>query len=256
MAITNLEQGKTEPQSETIEKIQNAFELAGVIITPKGVEYKDVTVTTMDGDGWYLRLLDDVYYTLLDKPDAEYLTMCADDKVSTPDVNNRLKKIRNAGIRMRQLVQEGNTYLMGALKEYRYIPKEQFRNNVSLIYGDKVAVITEHGTKAIASKADEFCRRQADNGSVIHDDRPEAFETSVRYILEEVAAFGIMLRQQPVLDIYPGEWFKEIFDVIAQESQIPLLSGFERAAFLNVDYKTNKGLVSAQKSVLHLIAEN
>lgn len=152
MAITNLEQGKTEPQSETIEKIQNAFELAGVIITPKGVEYKDVTVTTMDGDGWYLRLLDDVYYTLLDKPDAEYLTMCADDKVSTPDVNNRLKKIRNAGIRMRQLVQEGNTYLMGALKEYRYIPKEQFRNNVSLIYGDKVAVITEHGTKAMVFK--------------------------------------------------------------------------------------------------------
>lgn len=152
MAITNLEQGKTEPQSETIEKIQNAFELAGVIITLKGVEYKDVTVTTMDGDGWYLRLLDDVYYTLLDKPDAEYLTMCADDKVSTPDVNNRLKKIRNAGIRMRQLVQEGNTYLMGALKEYRYIPKEQFRNNVSLIYGDKVAVITEHGTKAMVFK--------------------------------------------------------------------------------------------------------
>lgn len=152
MAITNLEQGKTEPQSETIEKIQNAFELAGVVITLKGVEYKDVTVTTMDGDGWYLRLLDDVYYTLLDKPDAEYLTMCADDKVSTPDVNNRLKKIRNAGIRMRQLVQEGNTYLMGPIKEYRYIPQEQFRNNVSLIYGDKVAVCTEHGTKAIVFK--------------------------------------------------------------------------------------------------------
>lgn len=88
----------------------------------------------------------------MDKPDAEYLTMCADDKVSTADVNNRLKKIRNAGIRMRQLVQEGNTYLMGPTKEYRYIPKEQFRNNVSLIYGDKVAVCTEHGTKAVVFK--------------------------------------------------------------------------------------------------------
>ncbi|MFN7112838.1 MAG: helix-turn-helix domain-containing protein [Alphaproteobacteria bacterium] len=152
MAITNLEQGKTEPQTETIEKIQNAFELAGVVITLKGVEYKDATVTTIDGDGWYLRLLDDVYYTLMDKPDAEFLTMCADDKVSTPDVNNRLKKIRNAGICMRQLVQEGNTYLMGPTKEYRYIPKEKFRNSVSLIYGDKVAVCTEQGTKAIVFK--------------------------------------------------------------------------------------------------------
>ena len=180
MAITNLEQGKTEPQSETIEKIQNAFELAGVIITPKGVEYKDVTVTTMDGDGWYLRLLDDVYYTLLDKPDAEYLTMCADDKVSTPDVNNRLKKIRNAGIRMRQLVQEGNTYLMGALKEYRYIPKEQFRNNVSLIYGDKVAVITEHGTKAIVFKDADLAATWSNIFDVLWNKLEEPKESTAR----------------------------------------------------------------------------
>jgi transcriptional regulator with XRE-family HTH domain len=152
MAITNLEQGKTYPQSDTQEKIQNAFELAGVIFTPKGVEFKEETVTTIEGEGWYLRLLDDVYYTLLDQPGAEYLTMCADDRASSPEVNNRLRKIRNAGIRMRQLVQEGNTYLMGPVKEYRYIPKEQFKNNVSLIYGDKVAVCTQHATKAIVFK--------------------------------------------------------------------------------------------------------
>jgi len=97
---------------------------------------------------------------------------------------------------------------------------------------------------AIDAKADEFCRRQADNGSIVHDSRPEAFETSVRYILEEVAAFGIMLRQQPVLDIYPGHWFKDIFDVLAQTSKLPLLSGFGQPAFINVDYKTNKGAIS------------
>jgi len=97
---------------------------------------------------------------------------------------------------------------------------------------------------AIDAKADEFCRRRAENGSILHDSRPEAFSTSVRYILEEVAAFGIMLRQQPVLDIYPGPWFKEIFDVIAQTSALPLLAGFGQAAFINVDYKTNRGIVS------------
>ncbi len=180
MAITNLEQGKTEPQSETIEKIQNAFELAGVVITLKGVEYKDVTVTTMDGDGWYLRLLDDVYYTLMDKTDAEYLTMCADDKVSTPEVNNRLKKIRNAGVRMRQLVQEGNTYLMGPVKEYRYIPKEQFMNNVSLIYGDKVAVCTEQGTKAIVFKDADLAATWRNIFNVLWNKLEEPKESTAR----------------------------------------------------------------------------
>lgn len=106
---------------------------------------------------------------------------------------------------------------------------------------------------AIHSKADEFCRRQADNGSTIHDSRLEAFEASVRYILEEIAAFGIMLRQQPVLDIYPGPWFKEIFEVIAETSKLPLLAGFSQAAFLNVDYKTNKGAVLQSKPTLQLI---
>jgi len=151
MAITNLEQGKTEPQTETIEKICNAFELSGVAITEKGVEFREQTVATIEGDGWYLRLLDDVYHTLMDKPGAEYLTMCADDKASPAEVNNRLRKIRNAGIRMRQLVQEDNTHLMGPVAEYRYIPKKQFKNNVSLIYGDKVAICIG-GAKAVVFK--------------------------------------------------------------------------------------------------------
>ncbi len=179
-AIASLEQGKTEPHIETLEKIQTAFDLAGVVFTQNGVELKGQTVTTMDGDGWYLRLLDDVYYTLLDKPDAEYLTMCADDKVSSPEVNNRLKKIRNAGIRMRQLVQEGNTYLMGALKEYRYIPKGQFRNNVSLIYGDKVAVITEHGTKAIVFKDADLAATWSNIFDVLWNKLEEPKESTAR----------------------------------------------------------------------------
>lgn len=149
VSITNFEKEKSTPNQSTVEKILNAFSLAGVSFIDKGVTLKEDTITTMEGEGWYLRLLDDVYYTLIDKPDAEYLTMCADDSVSTSEINGRLRKIRNAGIRMRQLVEEGNTYLMGPLKEYRYIPKENFRNHVSLIYGDKIAICTEGNAKAV-----------------------------------------------------------------------------------------------------------
>jgi hypothetical protein len=72
--------------------------------------------------------------------------------MSPPEVNNLYRKIRAAGVSMRQLVEEGNPYLMGPLDEYRYMPKERFNNYVSLIYGDKVAVCTDGNTKALIFK--------------------------------------------------------------------------------------------------------
>lgn len=92
---------------------------------------------------------------------------------------------------------------------------------------------------AVDAKANEFLDRRAAQGEDLSGRRSEIFKISVRYILEEMAAFAIMLRQQPVLDIYPGPWFKEIFDLIAQTSTNPLLSGFEHAAFIHVGYRIN-----------------
>lgn len=152
MSIINYENEKRTPHQSTLDKVLQAFELAGVIFTKNGLEMKDDAVTVIDGDDWYLRLLDDVYYSLMDNKDAEVLLICGDDRMSPPDVNDRWRKIRNSGIRMRQLVEDGNAYLMGPLKEYRYMPKERFNNYVSLIYGDKVAVCTDANTKALVFK--------------------------------------------------------------------------------------------------------
>lgn len=149
VSIINYENEKRVPHQSTIDKILQAFELAGVSFTENGLEMKDDAITVIQGEGWYLRLLDDVYFSLMDRKDAELLLICADDKISPPEVNDRYRKIRNAGIRMRQLVEDRNTYLMGPLKEYRYMPKERFNNYVSLIYGDKVAVCTDANTKAL-----------------------------------------------------------------------------------------------------------
>ena len=152
VSIMSYEKEKRTPHQGTLEKILNAFELAGVKFTQTGVEFKEDTVTTLQGEGWYLRLLDDVYFSLLDKKDAELLLVCADDKASPAEVNNRYRKIRNAGARMRQIVEEGNTHLIGPVTEYRYMPKERFVNYVSLIYADKVAICTDHNSKALVFK--------------------------------------------------------------------------------------------------------
>ena len=101
-------------------------------------------------------MLDDVYQTLLDQKNAEVVFFCSDDRKSPAEVNNRLRKIRNAGVRVRQLVEEGNTYLMGAVNEYRYVPKELYKNYVSLVYADKVAICLQGGTYAIIFKDAEL----------------------------------------------------------------------------------------------------
>ena len=44
--------------------------------------------------------------------------------------NHTYRRMRQKGIKMRQLVEEDNTYLMGELDEYRYIPSHFFHNNI------------------------------------------------------------------------------------------------------------------------------
>jgi len=155
--IAAIEMGTTaSPKLRTLSDIERAFLRAGIIFKDGGVIPKPDGITRVEGEGWYLTLLDDVYQTLLDQKNAEVVFFCSDDKKSPPDVNNRLRKIRNAGIKMRQLVESGNTYLMGALNEYRYVPKEYYKNYVSLVYADKVAICLQGGTYAIIFKDAEL----------------------------------------------------------------------------------------------------
>ena len=86
-----------------------------------------------------MKLLEDAYEHLKTVDNPELLIMFADDKVSPKSVNDMYRKIRAAGFKMRQLIEEGNNYIMGPLREYRYIPKEFFINRVTLVYGNRIA---------------------------------------------------------------------------------------------------------------------
>lgn len=95
---------------------------------------------------------------------------------------------------------------------------------------------THDGLKsAITQKAREFCERRK-NGHCCD----KALETSIAYILEEVAAFSVMFRHTQAIDIYPGAWFKEIFAEITTLPTSPLMAGFKTAECLRVDFTRNK----------------
>lgn len=151
--ISAIEREETEaPSSATLTAIEAAFLREGILMTANGIEWRTGASYEFSGADWWLQVLDDVYASLIDQPGAELVLVGADDRLSSATVNNRYRKIRNAGIRMRQFVCEGNTHLLGPLNEYRYVPANRFVNNVMLVYGERVGISADGETKALIVK--------------------------------------------------------------------------------------------------------
>lgn len=147
--ISQVENGGREASSALEKKIIEAFVKEGIFFTENGVEKRNTSTYTIEGENFWESVLEDIYDSLIDKKGAEILLFCSDDRESSPEINNLYKKIRNLGVKMRQLVKEDNTYLLGSIKEYRWIPKENFVNYVTAVYGDKVCLCAEGNTKAV-----------------------------------------------------------------------------------------------------------
>ncbi len=92
--------------------------------------------------------------------------------------------------------------------------------------------------QTVNEKAQSFCMRSASEQSIA---QCRDFESSVNYILEEVAAFAVMFKETRAVDIYPGAWFKEVFEAIVQaQGGIGSMVGFTDVSCLRVDFVKNK----------------
>lgn len=182
--ISNIELGKQEtPSGKTSERLVKAFRREGVVFTDNGIEKKDSDIRFLEGGDWFLDLLEDVYFSLMDKG-GELLVDMADDTKSPPDVIEMYRRIRKTGVTMRQTVEEGNTYLMGPVKEYRWIPQNRYKNWVTLIYGDKVAVSIDNDTKCVIFKDKDLSEYEKNKFDLIWDLLPELTiesEANVRF---------------------------------------------------------------------------
>jgi len=152
--IFNIENGKVQARGASAEKIEQAFTSNGIeFLGERGVALKDDQVLRLSGENIFFRILDDVVATLRNSKNKEALFACVDDKMSPPVVIENYRRLRKSGIAMRSLVKENDTFLMGELNEYRYLPAQYFHNNATVIYGEKFATMIldpETGTDTAA----------------------------------------------------------------------------------------------------------
>lgn len=144
--IKLIETARINSTPDTLGAIQDALEKGGLEFgLQNSVRMRDDLLTIIEkqnpDDNVFLRLMDDIYYTMQERGYGEVLWSFSDDSVSPPEVIEKERLIRETGCTMRSLVRHGDTYLIYPLHEYRYLPKGFFIVNPSVIYGDKFALM-------------------------------------------------------------------------------------------------------------------
>lgn len=144
--ISRAENGETKSE-DVLKEIQRGMEKLGIIFLPSGgVDRSMGHIEIIEGANCYVQLLGRI---AAEKAIDELFIMFASDSVSPPEVNALYRILRKAGIRMRQLIRKGDTYIMGQLEEYRTISEKYFTNIVTVVYGNQVAQVSGDETRIV-----------------------------------------------------------------------------------------------------------
>jgi len=147
--IKLIETGKINSTPETLGAIQQTIEDAGIEFLPQqGVRFRDDLLTIIEkeheNDNIYLKLLDDIYYTVKNRHE-EVLHSFIDNSFSSPSIIDRELTVRRTGAKTRHLVRYGDEYLNYPIDEYRWLPEGYYINNPTTIYADKFAILVQSG---------------------------------------------------------------------------------------------------------------
>jgi transcriptional regulator with XRE-family HTH domain len=157
--ISRAESGETK-SGDILLVFKEGLEKLGIRFTANGVETVEDKLEIIEGEGCYLRLLDDVLITLKSAKERGLHIMFASDRVSPPEVNAKYRILRQMGVSMKQLIEDGDTYIMGDLDEYRTIPSKYFNNIVTLVYDNKVAQVNGSETRITIQTDTQLARRE------------------------------------------------------------------------------------------------
>ena len=168
--IQSIEGGKGTTD-KTFAKISRALSRGGIEITEDGIKKPDTTITRLEGDGWFVELLDDAFYTLRDHKDKELLIFGGNNRLSLSPAIEGFRRLKENGIRIREMVEQGNDYLMGEEKYYRWIPSDYYKNFVTVIYANKV--LNDFGTHGVLFTNTQWAATERNKFNLIWSLLPE-----------------------------------------------------------------------------------
>jgi transcriptional regulator with XRE-family HTH domain len=152
-SIKIIESGRIHSTPDTLGRIQDTFETAGLEFLPqKGVRFRDDLITVLErkeDENVFLFLLDDIYYTLKGT-NGEVLWSFVEEDLSPSEVTDKENLIRKEGIHYRSLIKYGDLNLIHDRDEYRWLPEGHFLNNLTAVYENKFAtVVNKPGTREV-----------------------------------------------------------------------------------------------------------
>jgi len=171
--ISKIESGQVKsPHPGTLEKIQKAFEEAGVEFLPQsGVRRMDRLVVTYEEPGSSRRLIEDILETLRNT-DGEREILIAHlnehqviENLSRKFIDEQIRLRKEAGVQHRLLVRSNDQDLIPPLDTYHILPDKYFSEHTLYIYGSKLALLAWHPEKSVVINDERFadCARKLFN---------------------------------------------------------------------------------------------
>lgn len=140
-SIVRLEKDLYSVRDDIRQSVKEILEKDDIEFIEGGARQIPKFIDIYEGDDCYIRLMDDAYIDL-SKNKGEILFSASDERRSPQIVIDKFNAMRKAGIKMRSLIKDQDTHIMGQLEEYRWMDARLFVDgDVKAIFLDKVAYL-------------------------------------------------------------------------------------------------------------------
>lgn len=147
--IANIELGKQTPSTTTLQRIYDAFDIAGIEFTDgDGVKKRIGQTYTYRGHNGFEKFYQDIDATALAMPNGEFLVSNVNEHdflkwLSEENIYRHHLAITRTSVKYRILIKEGDDYMPGSSfgAIYHWTAGDQFHSVPYYVYGNKVAYI-------------------------------------------------------------------------------------------------------------------
>ena len=142
--IARIENGTNQPNSKTIQKIEEAFDHANIEFIDGGVRVHNDRLVVLSGNDSFRKLQDDVFHTL-ESSGGEVLLLGIDEikpneKENYEYTKMHIDRLQKAGISEKILISENESEFLAPKEWYRTIKQNYFSPNTVFVYDTKVAL--------------------------------------------------------------------------------------------------------------------